>query len=60
MKVRATEKGFYQCLREVGDEFDVPNGTKAPWWVEVKEERASRRPTASSKQDKTDDDVDVI
>lgn len=63
MKVRATEKGFYQCLREVGDEFDVPNGAKAPWWEAVDSrdsDKQSRRPAASSSQGKTDDDADVI
>lgn len=35
MKVIATDKGYHGSLREIGDEFEVPDGEKAKWFVPV-------------------------
>ena len=33
MKVKATAQGFFGAhLKNIGDEFEVPDGTKSPWW----------------------------
>lgn len=37
MKVIATKKGYHGKLREPGDEFDVPKGSKASWFEPVKQ-----------------------
>jgi len=34
MKVRATERGYFDQIREPGDEFEVPDDTKAATWFE--------------------------
>lgn len=36
MKVIATAPGFHDKLRNVGEEFDVKDGTKGSWFVPVK------------------------
>lgn len=33
MLVRATAQGYFDGFREKGDEFTVPDGREAPWWV---------------------------
>ncbi len=35
MLVKATSKGHFGSLREVGDEFEVPHGTKGSWFTPV-------------------------
>lgn len=35
MKVIAKQRGFFGKLREPGDEFEVPDGTKCEWFVAV-------------------------
>lgn len=35
MKVRATQRGQYGCVREVGDEFEVPEGLTGSWFEPV-------------------------
>lgn len=36
MKVKATKAGFFGgSRRRVGDVFDVPDGTKAAWFVDL-------------------------
>ena len=37
MLVRATQLGYFEGLREIGHEFEVPDGRKSPWWVPVAE-----------------------
>ena len=34
MKVKATEVGFYECFREVGDTFDIPKELFSETWME--------------------------
>lgn len=36
MEVIATKVGFYGRFREVGDKFEVPDGSKASWYEPVK------------------------
>jgi hypothetical protein len=35
MLVKAKAKGHFGSLREVGDEFEVPHGTKGSWFTPV-------------------------
>ena len=35
MLVKATAKGYLGSLREAGDEFEVPDGTKGSWFAPV-------------------------
>lgn len=35
MRVIATNVGYYEQIREVGDEFEVPDGTEGSWIVPV-------------------------
>ena len=48
MKVIATKLGYFGKLREPGDEFEVPEGTKGSWFkpVDAPEDEAPavRRP----------------
>lgn len=37
MKVIATKQGYFGKLRAVGDEFEVPKGSKASWFGPVRE-----------------------
>ena len=38
MRVVATAQGYLGCFREVGDEFEVPDGAKASWFTPVEAE----------------------
>lgn len=52
MKVIATKPGFFGKLRAAGDEFDVPEGTKAASWfdpVEPVEPVEPAKPTKAKK-----------
>lgn len=35
MLVKATAQGYHEGFREVGDEFNVPDGAESPWWVKL-------------------------
>lgn len=35
MKVRATQRGQFGHVREIGDEFEVPEGLTGSWFVPV-------------------------
>lgn len=37
MKVIATKLGYFGKLREPGDEFEVPDGTKGSWFQPVEQ-----------------------
>lgn len=48
MRVRATNTGFYNGLRVPGtdsEEFDVPDGEKASWFVPVTKKGKAAAPT---------------
>lgn len=48
MLVRAIKPGFYGGdLKDVGDTFDVPDGTKSKWFVKVVD---SAEPAAGNNQ----------
>lgn len=53
MLVRATQRGQYGHVREIGDEFEVPEGTKGSWFEPVErdepapERRGPGRPPKS-------------
>lgn len=34
IKVRATQTGFYQCLRKAGETFDIPEDLFSGAWME--------------------------
>ena len=38
MLVKSTERGYFGQLREIGDEFEVPEGASASWFTPVKTE----------------------
>jgi hypothetical protein len=46
MKVIAKQLGYFGKLREPGDEFEVPEGSKASWFVPV-EKVESKKPKAN-------------
>lgn len=45
MQVKAIKQGFFGAIREAGEEFEVPDGTKsASWFVPVKPEKPVKPP----------------
>lgn len=54
MKVTATARGYFGKLREPGDTFDVPSGSKGNWFVPVKAARAAE-PQGDKQGDKQGD-----
>lgn len=48
MRVVATAKGYLGSLREVGDEFDVPKGMTASWFIPAGTE-AEMKPAVETK-----------
>ena len=52
MKVRATARGFLGGgLKNIGEEFEVPDGKEASWWVPV-DDTAQEKPEAEVVKDK--------
>ena len=50
MKVIATKQGYFGKLREPGDEFEVPEGSKSSWFDPVEkqaEKKRSAKPAAA-------------
>lgn len=48
MKVKATSQGFFGGhLKNIGDEFEVPDGMKASWWESVATEEPVAEPVAA-------------
>jgi len=43
MLVIALKAGYHGKLREVGEKFDVPNGSKASWFQPVALDKASKQ-----------------
>lgn len=56
MKVVATAKGFLGKLRDIGEEFDAPEGLKASWFVPVVPPEAPK-PAGKDKAGKTEKDA---
>ena len=61
MKVIATKQGYFGKLRDVGDEFEVPEGTKGSWFkpVEVADEPEAK-PARGRKASPTDPADDLV
>lgn len=43
MLVIALKPGYHGKLREVGEKFDVPNGSKASWFQPVAPDKAPKQ-----------------
>lgn len=56
MKVIATKKGYFGKLREPGDEFDVPEKSKASWFNPVEAAKAAETEKQDDKPAKSKDD----
>lgn len=55
MLVRAKSVGFFGSLRQVGDEFEVPDDAKGSWFSPVNEKAEKAGPKAKADK-KTDED----
>lgn len=51
MKVKAIELGYHGALREPGDEFDVPKGSKASWFEPIAAQAEKKHPKDAEKQE---------
>lgn len=56
MKVIAKQMGFFGKLREPGDEFEVPDGTKGDWF-EAADKPAESGKAKAKAADKPADDL---
>ena len=63
MRVRAIETGYFGCLRVPGtdtEEFEVPNGAKATWFVPVEQKQAeAQKPKTEAKAQKPKTEADA-
>lgn len=58
MKVIATKLGYFVKLREPGDEFEVPDGTKGSWFQPVEQKangKGGKKPEAPASEKPADD-----
>ena len=58
MKVIATKPGYFGKLREPGDEFEVPEGSKASWFQPVEQKasgKGGKKPEAQANEKPADD-----
>ena len=58
MKVIATKQGYFGKLREPGDEFEVPEGTKGSWFQPVEQKangKGGKKPEAQANEKPADD-----
>ena len=58
MKVIATKLGYFGKLRQPGDEFDVPDGTKGSWFQPVEQKangKGGKKPEAPASEKPADD-----
>ena len=51
MKVIATKAGYFGKLRQPGDEFDVPDGTKGSWFHPVNREPDDKKTKTKGQND---------
>ncbi len=51
MRVVAIKAGYFGQLREAGEEFEVPDGTKGSWFQPVQAAEPERKPRASKPKD---------
>ena len=58
MKMIATKLGYFGKLREPGDEFEVPDGTKGSWFQPVEQKangKGGKKPEAQANEKPADD-----
>lgn len=58
MKVIATKLGYFGKLRQPGDEFEVPDGTKGSWFQPVEQKangKGGKKPEAPASEKPADD-----
>lgn len=58
MKVIATKLGYFGKLREPGDEFEVPDGTKGSWFQPIEQKangKGGKKPEAQANEKPADD-----
>ena len=58
MKVIATKQGYFGKLRQPGDEFEVPDGTKGSWFQPVEQKangKGGKKPEAPASEKPADD-----
>ena len=58
MKVIATKLGYFGKLRQPGDEFEVPDGTKGSWFQPVEQKangKGGKKPEAPANEKPADD-----
>lgn len=48
MKVTATKPGFFGKLREVGEEFEVPEGVNGSWFAAEKKPAKGKAKTSDA------------
>jgi len=48
MKVIALKQGYFGKLREPGDKFEVPDGSKASWFEPVDVVKQEAKPSSKS------------
>lgn len=59
MEVIAIKPGYYGKLCQPDDKFDVPEGSKATWFVPV-EQKAEGKKNAAAKPKETGDAKDLV
>lgn len=59
MEVIATKPGYFGKLRQPGDKFEVPGGSKATWFVPV-EQKAEGKKQAAAKPKEPADAKDLV
>ncbi len=55
MKVIATARGYFDQIREPGDEFEVPDDTKEATWFEPVDKPATKKSTKKVDEKKADE-----
>ena len=58
MKVIATKQGYLGKLRQPGDEFEVPEGSKGSWFQPVEQKangKGGKKPEAPASEKPADD-----
>ena len=58
MKVITTKLGYFGKLRQPGDEFEVPDGTKGSWFQPVEQKangKGGKKPEAPASEKPADD-----
>ncbi|MGL4350140.1 MAG: hypothetical protein ACRCT2_06165 [Plesiomonas shigelloides] len=51
MLVIAKVRGYFDGIREPGDKFNVPDGSKATWFEPVEKSKEAKEPVAKVKKE---------